>query len=570
MPFTPVTERVAVKTVPADAVERVRRELSVSPVVATILAGRGLTDYETCRRYFNPDPANLHDPFLFGAMGKAVERIGRAIDSGEKITIYGDYDVDGITATVLLKRVLDALGADCSWYLPNRLVEGYGISADGIESIAAGGTRLVISVDCGVTACDQVEAARLRGVDVIVTDHHEPKWKLPAAFAIINPKVEGCGYPDTTLAGVGVALKLCQALCTARGAPDRLWKERFDLAAVGTAADIVPLTGENRIIVSHGFALLADRPLAGFAALLELQGLKGRRLSTHDVVFQIAPCINAVGRLGDASAGVRLLLCDDPAAAMPLAQVLVDANRERRAIHEQVAGDACAWVQATCEPERDFALVAGERHWHAGVIGIVASKLVERFYRPAILMSIGDDGMARGSGRSIKGVHLLETLDECADLLEGYGGHAAAAGLTIRADRIAQLRDRLNEAVRRQLDGVELRPVVEADAAVRLEQLSTGLLRTIERMAPFGPGNMRPVLYCGGLSHRYPPRVVGSNHLKMNVSRNGTGMDAIGFNFGARQAELARARSFGLAFTLDENVYNGKTSLQMKIKGVDL
>jgi single-stranded-DNA-specific exonuclease len=568
MSFVKAHERVVVKPFDAEVVARLAAELSIAPAVAQILATRNLTTFEQCERFFNPSLAGLHDPFLFAHMRIAVDRIIEALRRREKIVIYGDYDVDGVTATALLVRVLGQLGAAVEYYLPHRLSEGYGISCEAVRTIAAGGATLLISVDCGITACEEVALARSLGMDVIVSDHHEPKERLPAATALLDPKAPGSGYPEVGLAGVGVALKLCQALCSAAGAEERLWQDCLDLVALGTAADIVPLTGENRAIVAEGLRRLAESQNPGLRALLREQGLEGTALVTHHVVFQVAPCINAAGRIGDPRRAVELLLTDDPALAAAYARELAEANRQRRALNEQVELEAVAWVEEHCSPARDVAIVAGAPGWHAGVIGIVASKLVERYYRPAILFSLAD-GVAHGSGRTVPGLHLLDALTECADLLESFGGHAAAAGMSIRVENLPEFRRRFNEAVRVRLGGGEPVPTIQADTEVSLAELTPKMLRIIERMQPFGPGNMRPVMLCRGLAHSREPRVVGGGgHLKLCVRGGGAVMDAIGFGFGDRLEELRAAGDFGLAFCLDENEWNGRKSLQMRIKGV--
>ena len=353
-------------------------------------------------------------------MDVSVKRILRGIEQKEKIAVYGDYDVDGITATAILIRVLRTLGADCFYFLPNRLTDGYGVSRSGIERIAASGTKLIISVDCGITAAKEVEAAKKHGIDMIITDHHEPGKSTPPAFAILNPKIEGCGYPDPVLAGVGVALKLCQGLAAATGRGEELWGPYLDLAALGTAADIVPLTGENRVIASLGFRMMQETRNEGLKALIAQQGLAGKKISTSQVVFGLAPSINAAGRLGDPTIGAELLLTDNPDHASHFAAELRGANLQRRALDTSVAEEAADWVMNNCDKEKDFALVIGSESWHAGVIGIVASKMVEKFYRPAVLLSIGPDGSAKGSGRSIPGLHLLNALNACSDLLDGF------------------------------------------------------------------------------------------------------------------------------------------------------
>lgn len=565
--FERVPERVVVRPVDTREVQRLASELSVPDVVAGLLLARGLSTYAQCETYFNPRLEDLHDPFLFRDMQSAVDRVGKAIAQGEKIVVYGDYDVDGVTATAMLVALLRRLGADCEYYLPNRLTEGYGISEEAVRSIAGTGAALIITVDCGVTAAHEIGVARSLGMDVIVSDHHEARGNVPDCCPVLNPKLPGEGYPEQVLAGVGVALKLCQALCASLLGGAELWKEYLDLVALGTTADIVPLTGENRIIVTAGLQRLRTSENTGLRALIREQGLEATTLHTHHVVFQIAPCINAVGRLGDSRRAVELLLTTDTAVASLYARELAESNRERRALNERVEEEAVNWVIRNCDAAREPAIVAGHEDWHKGVIGIVASKLVERFYRPSILFSI-EDGIAHGSGRTIPQLHLLDALAECEDLLQTYGGHAAAAGVTLKASNLPRLRERFNEVVRARTAGVELVPTITADAEVELGGICPRLFRTIERMRPFGPGNMRPVLLCRSLTNCRQPRIVGKNHLKLSVYGGGITMDAIGFGLGERLQQIAGAAEFGLAFTLDENEWNGRKSLQMKVKGV--
>ncbi len=563
-------ERIRLRKFDPDIAQLLAYELNLPLSLASVLAGRNLRDFESCKRFFRPQLAHTHDPFLFADMEKACDRILSAIKSGEHITVYGDYDVDGVTSTVLMVKVLRALGAKCDYYLPNRLTEGYGVSSDSIKQIAQSETTLLITVDCGITAIDEVKQASSLGIDTIITDHHEPKETLPEALAIIDHKVPQCAYPDKTLAGVGVAFKLCQALGIKSGRGEELWVKHLDLVALGTAADIVPFTGENRTIAFLGFEQITNTENVGLQALVDAQGLSGKKISTGETVFQLAPCINAVGRLGDPSRGVKLLLSDDPAVAKIYALELREANLERRALDRSVAELAHKWVEENGDPDKDYSLVLGDKDWHVGVIGIVASKLVEKYHRPTILFSIGTDGVARGSGRSIPGFHLLDALNECRDLLNSFGGHAAAAGMNIDQENIPLFREKFNSVVRDRLCEDDLVKQVTADAEVSIAALTPKFLRIVKQMAPFGPGNMRPVLFCRNVEHRYAPRVVGKNHLKLSLTSEGVVMDAIAFNFGERIDEVRSALSLGVAFSLEENTWNGKTSLQMNVKGIDL
>jgi single-stranded-DNA-specific exonuclease len=566
----PARETIVVRDLDVTAAADLAKALGVSPVVARILVARGLTTFDECKRFFRPDASQFHDPFLFCDMEKACDRIFSAIRDREAIIIYGDYDVDGVTATALLIRLLRQFGAQCDYYLPNRLTEGYGLSAEGVRAVKEKGAGLIITVDCGITACDEVALAGSLGIDVIVTDHHEPKAAVPKAYAVLNPKVASCGYPDGSLAGVGVALKLGQGLIRRMGGDDDQWSSFLDLAALGTAADIVPLRGENRIIVALGFGMLAHTRNPGLFALLSAQDCAGSNLTTGDVVFRIAPCINASGRLGDSRRGVELLLTDNAATAALIAQELKQVNIERRAIDAKIQEEAFAWVEENCDPDNDYAVVAGSPAWHCGVVGIVASKIVEKYHRPAILFAIGENGIARGSGRSIPGFHLHEALTSCSSLLEGFGGHAAAAGMTLKKDNLDRFRLRFNEVARERLSPDDLVPRITADAEVKMSDLTPKLYSILKQMEPFGPGNMRPILVCRDVRNRYSPKIVGRNHLKLSVhDGNGVAMDAVAFNFGSRLDELSAAQDFTLAFTLDENEWNGRKNLQLKIRGVE-
>jgi single-stranded-DNA-specific exonuclease len=504
-------------------------------------------------------------------MEKAVARIMKAIESHEMIVVYGDYDVDGITATVILLRSLRQLGGIVEYYCPNRLTEGYGMSEAGIHKIIQRGAGLIITVDCGITGFKEAALARQAGIDVIITDHHEPKeGLLPDAYAIINPKLPSSGYPENELAGVGIALKLCHALALRTGKGEAFWTDYLDLAAVGTAADVVQLTGENRTIAFLGFEKLGHTENPGLKALINAQGLSGKPLSTGEVGFQIAPCINAVGRLGDPGRGIELLLTDDEAVAQRFAQELKAANMERRTIDASMQKEAFAWVEEHCDSQQDYAIVIGRENWHCGVVGIVASKLVEKYHRPAVLFAINAEGVARGSGRSVRGFHLHKALGQCGDLLESFGGHAAAAGMTIKEANLGPFRERFNKVVKSLLTPDDLVPRVEADAQVTLADLTPKFFDLLKKIEPCGPGNWRPLLLCRALQNKYEPRIVGSNHLKMTVAAGPAKMDAVAFNQGHRLEDVKNARAFSLVFSLEENVWNGRTSLQMKVKGVEV
>jgi single-stranded-DNA-specific exonuclease len=564
-----VREKIILRSVDHDLAARFSKELSVPFTVAQILAQRGFTTADECNAFLNPQLSHFHDPFLFNDMEKAVDRIMKAVHGNELISIYGDYDVDGITATVILYKTLKQLGAQCSYYLPNRLTEGYGMSLEGVRALSATGTKLIISVDCGIHAHQEVDLAKSLGIDAIITDHHEPKEQLPRALALLNPKIAQCGYPDDMLAGVGVALKLCHALTIKNKKPDEFWTRHLDCAAVGTAADIVPLAGENRVIAKLGFARLSKSGNLGLRALINEQGLSGKPLSTREVGFQIAPCINAAGRLGDPRRGVELLLTGDATVAARFARDLKDANTERRTIDKAMQEEAFAWVDQHWNPQEDYAIVIAREHWHQGVIGIVASKIVEKYHRPAVLFSL-NEGLGRGSGRSVPALHLHKALTECKDLLETFGGHAAAAGMTIRTKNLDDFRFRFNNIVKSSVSIEAMAPQLYVDAAVGLKECAYPLFNALKQLEPFGPGNARPLFLCRELRNKFEPRIVGENHLKMMVAGNGSAMDAIGFNLGSRYNEVRKTSSFSLVFSLDENEWNGRKILQLKVKGVEV
>ncbi len=557
--FRPVDEAIAA---------HVSVALSVPLSLGRILAARGLTTFDECKRFFRVTAQAMHDPFLFTGMEDACVRIWKAIDSLEPVTIYGDYDADGVTATALLFRGLKALGANVSFYLPNRLIDGYGLNSTGIHNVAQTGCTLIVTVDCGITAAAEVELARTLGIDVIVTDHHEPQGDIPKAIAVLDHKLPTCNYPEQVLAGVGVALKLVQGLVRMRSKNDTIWESLLDLASIGTAADIVPLTGENRAIACLGFARLRESSHVGIRALITEKKLDGKPLSTSQVVFQLAPCMNAVGRLGDPTIGVALLITDDQAQASAYAAELVAANFQRRIIDAQVQKEAFAWIETNVNLQTQCAIVAGDEKWHPGVIGIVASKIIERHYRPTILFAHGADGKAKGSGRSIGAVHLLEALSECEEYLLGFGGHAAAAGMTIEIDKIPLFREAFIAAVQRRVTHDDLIPQTVVDTAVSLPEIDAKYYRIIDQMGPFGPKNRRPVFVSYNCSFKNDARIVGENHLKCNISSNGRSFDAIGFGLGGHLSDILKNKMFTVAFTLEENEWNGQTKLQLQIKGI--
>jgi single-stranded-DNA-specific exonuclease len=544
-----------------ESVRTLAAELKVDPIIARVLCLRGHGDPDAAARFLRPAIAHLHDPLLLADMAPALDRTLTALARREKIAIHGDYDVDGITSTVILRRALELLGADVVHFIPERLRDGYGLQPETIERLHAEGVGLVISVDCGIRGIDAGRRARELGLDLIITDHHEPGAELPPAVAVINPKRHDCRYPDKQLAGVGVVLKFVQALC-ARCDRDRWMPAFIKVAAIGTLADVVPLVGENRVIAKLGLEMLSKGPhKVGLRALLDVAGLGGRTIESSHVAFAIAPRVNAAGRMSTPDIAARLLLAaDDTMAAevKALAEQL-DAENTRRQ-QEEAAIVASARRIVETDPDvgaRSVLVVAGDG-WHRGVIGIVASKLVDAFHRPAIVLSIAD-GMAHGSCRSIPGFDILEALETCAALLMRFGGHRQAAGLTMEAERVKELRAAINRHADARLGPDDLRPRLRIDAAVSFRGLNGDL-------APFGAGNPRPLFAATGVTIIDGPRALKERHLKMTLRQDGRTFRALAWRAIERQAFLHEHRErLDFAFSLDQNTYNGDTYLELTV-----
>lgn len=547
---------------------RLAREVGVSDVTATLLANRGITDVETAYKFLNPSLADLHDPFLMRDMREAVDCIFGAISRKEKILIYGDYDVDGTTSTVILKKALSLVGADVSYYIPERLKDGYGLREDAMDQARASGYKLIISVDTGIRAQQVVDHARSLGLDIIITDHHLPEKGLPRANAVLNPKRIDCAYPNKNLCGAGVAFKLAQALLTAKG-QSRLIESFVKIAAIGTIADVVPLVDENRIIAKYGLAGLTRPNNHGLRALLEVAGIANKTVSCVDVGFRLGPRINAVGRMAGASAAVDLFDAPDLETAMRMAIEMNDQNTARQKVEADTLAEVLAEIERDPDIEKShIAVIAGEG-WHRGVIGIIASKVVEHLNRPAIVISI-ENGLGHGSGRSIQAFHLLDGLTNCADLFERFGGHSHAAGLVVRAEKISQLRERLNEHARGVLSEQDLTPVVEIDCQLSLKQASHNLIEEITRLEPFGPGNPQPVFETHGAQVVAAPRVLKERHLKLRVMQGSRWLDCIWWGAAGRATDIFPGDRVSLAFTLSENTYNDNTQVQLTIRDLKI
>ena len=552
----------------SECAERLARDLDLPIVTATLLANRGITETAAAYKFLNPSLDDLHDPFSMQDMRAAVDRIFQAIQNKEKILIYGDYDVDGTTSTVILKKAISIVGGEVSYYIPERLKDGYGLRDEAMDKAHAEGYRLVISVDTGIRAQQVVEHARQLGLDIIITDHHLPEAGLPRANAVLNPKRPDCGYPNKNLAGCGVAFKLAQALFIETGRT-RLVEPFIKIAAIGTIADIVPLVGENRIIAKFGLDGLSRPNNHGLRALLEVAGVAGKPVSCSDVGFRIGPRINAVGRMAGASAAVDLFDAPDFDTAMKLAFEMNEQNIAR----QQAEADILARVMEAIERDPSVrqsrvAVIAGEG-WHRGVIGIVASKIVEHLHRPAIIIST-ENGVGHGSGRSIEAFHLLNGLESCGDLFQRFGGHSHAAGMAIAADRVDELRRRLNQYAAGVLPDDALIPVVETDYTLPLKLASHETIEEVARLEPFGPGNPQPVFEATGAQIVQAPRLLKDKHLKFRVQQASRWLDCVWWGAGDRAQDFFLGDRVTLAFTLSENSYNGNTRVQLTVKDLKI
>ncbi|QHI69677.1 single-stranded-DNA-specific exonuclease RecJ [Tichowtungia aerotolerans] len=540
---------------------------NVPKPLAALLVQRGCTTAEDAYDFMNPALSTLRDPFELPDMTPAVERVRRALADGEKITVFGDYDADGVCSTALMVRVLRGLGGNVSAYIPGRLENGYGLSPDALQTcVELHGPSLIVTVDCGTGAVAAVEAARERGVDIVVTDHHEPGEKIASAVAVVNPKrVEN--HPASILAGVGVAFKVCHALIKA-GRDDTCaastlfdLKSVLDFVAVATVTDMVPLLGENRALVRAGFQTLENSAWPGWGALKRVSGLRGP-LETWHAGFTFGPRINAAGRVGRADAALDLFLTDLPEKADELAALLDESNRERQAIERDIVKEAVDEIDSWFDETRHFGLVVAREGWHAGVIGIVASRLIQRYGRPVAVIGIdGDRG--RGSCRSIEAFSVLDGLHACADLLVRHGGHEMAAGLEVKTENLDAFRKCFNDYAYKRLKDVDLSPVLEIDRMVDLSEIDSLLMSGLRRTGPFGQDNPEPIWAVMNVNVA-DSRILKEKHLKLTFTDGRNRVDAIGFNM----AEKLPDGPVDIAFSLHENTWNGRTSLQLNLKDI--
>ncbi|HEX8391876.1 MAG TPA: single-stranded-DNA-specific exonuclease RecJ, partial [Longimicrobium sp.] len=539
MPATIAERRWVVHPAPETAaVDRLSQALRLPAALCRLLVQRGYGDADAARGFLRPTAAHIHPPAGLAGVGDAVARLRRAIDGREIILVHGDYDVDGICATALYVRALRMMGAVALPFVPHRVQDGYDLADAGIRAAAEMGASLILTGDCGIVAHDSVLRARAAGVDVVVTDHHTPGDTLPAAIAVVNPNRADCGYPDKGLAGVGVAYKVCCALAEETGFPVERLHGFLDLVAIATIADVAPLSGENRALVRWGLKVLRETPNPGLRALLRVTGLadKGELTSTQ-VAFQLAPRINAVGRMGEAQRGVKLLLTDDPREAEQIAQSLEDDNRWRQTVEGDTLRQALSALEIGFDADRDRGVVLAGEGWHPGVIGIVASRMVERLHRPVVMIAMGEDGEGKGSGRSTSRFHLYDAMRHCSEHLVRFGGHRVAAGCSIRRENVDAFREAFNARACAMLSDDDLVPEVRIDTEIELRHADMDLVRMLRHAGPFGAGNATPVFAARGVALSGPPRIVGKGHLKLTLAAYGAKLDAIGFGMAEHAAE---------------------------------
>ena len=542
-----------------------QKELGIHPILCRLLALRNINNYQEAFDFFRPSIGGLHDPFLMKDMDKAVNRIIKALETGEKILIYGDYDVDGTTAVGCLYSFIKTIydPARTEFYIPHRYREGYGISQAGVDFAVNEGYSLVIALDCGIKSVDLIRYALSLGIDFIICDHHLPGDILPPAAAVLNPKQKDCGYPYKDLCGCGVGLKLIMALVQRLNLPENMYLDYLDLAATAVAADIVPMTGENRVIAYYGLKKANENPSTALKALMIVSGVKPP-VSIQHVVFMIAPRVNAAGRMDDARKVVHLFTEENLDKAIEYARILHSDNADRREADSSITEEALILLREYEEKGKRKSTVVYQPHWHKGVVGIVASRLIEHYYRPTIVLTRSGD-MVAGSARSIPGFNIYDGLDQCSGLLLGFGGHYFAAGMTMLPENVDAFREKFNSVVSAMIDDDILTPVINIDAEIRLNDINEKFYGILSQMEPFGPENPQPVFIVRGIRDTGSSRIVKENHIRFVVKQDNTVISGIGFNLASKFHIMENGHPFDMAFTIDENEWQGNKSLQVKV-----
>ena len=557
-----------IKTPDTSLVFRLAEEFKTSEIIGRVLANRDIESLESSRSFFDPKLSQLHDPFLMKDMDIAAGMVAEKVKSGGRIFIFGDYDVDGTTGSSTLFLFLTSLECDAKVYIPDRMKEGYGLSREGIDVAKDWGADLLISCDCGINATDEVAYANDQNLEVIITDHHMPDENLPEATAILNPKQSDCSYPFKGLCGGAVVFKLIQAVSQLLELDDDLAHQYIDLITLGTAADIVPLTDENRIIVKHGLKSLSKTKRPGLRALLEVSGLGEKELTVGRLLFWAAPRINAAGRLGDANRAVQLMTTENLPESLKLARELDEENRQRQDLQQSMVDEAIVKVNAEVDLKKEKAIVLWDDNWHEGIIGIVASKIKETYHRPAVIISLSN-GTGKGSARSVKGFDLYENLAECRELLDGYGGHPMAAGLTLNRENLEDFRTQFSNLAYETLADDDLVNSLDIEGEMDLNLIDGRFMDFLEKLAPFGPGNMTPKFITRHVIPVGNPRLVGNgDHLKFRAKKGETSYDAIGFNMGNHYEKLITGKPIDIAYVVEKNEWQGRTSIQLNIRDI--
>lgn len=553
-----------------EALSALQTQLNIPGEIARLLLQRNITGFDQAKSFFRPEFDDLYDPFLMKDMEAAATRLSAAIRNREKVVVYGDYDVDGTTAVSILYLFLKGFGLDVDYYIPHRFKEGYGINQDGIRFSIEKKADLIVSVDCGITAVEEAAYVKEHGMDLIICDHHTVGDQLPDALAVLDPKRPDCTYPFDGLSGAGVGFKLVQATTRKLGLSDNINNSFLDLVAISIASDIVPIVDENRILMRRGLEQINSSPRTGIKALLKLIKSRAGSVNTTQIVFSIGPRINAAGRMGDATTAVELLISDNDTRAERFARQLEEINLRRRDTDTQTMNEAMEMLEHEHDLKEMSAMVLHHPEWHLGVIGIVASRLVDAHYRPAIMLSTVE-GKIKGSARSIKGFNIYDALKECEDLLEQYGGHEFAAGLTMDEENLEEFRTRMNHIACRMLAENDFQPELEIAADLELSRIDMKFWKLLTQFEPFGPGNPRPVFVSRNVCIEGVPTIVGNGHLKMRIRQNGSAVfDAIGFNMHDYEPNLRNCQKekVAVAYVLEENFWNGKRTIQMRLKDI--
>ena len=554
-----------------DTAQRLSTELDISPVAGRLLAGRGIRTAAEARAYIRPSLDSLHDPFLMRDMSTAVDRLCRAIDNHERIMVYGDYDVDGTTAVALMYSFLRNLTDNLIYYIPDRYTEGYGISTKGIDTAKEKGCILVIALDCGIKAVEKMAYARSIGVDFIICDHHTPGDTIPDAVAVLNMKRSDCLYPFKELSGCGVGFKLAQAYAMRRGMDMQEVYRLLPLLAMSIASDIVPVTGENRILAFYGLRALNAMPSEGIRAIMQVAGIEGKTITISDLVYKIGPRINAAGRIKSGAEAVRLLISHDAEAALRFAREIDSYNQDRRDYDTKTTDEALAQLQKDPMNSSKFTTVVFSPEWHKGVVGIAASRLTETYYRPTIVLTAGEDDIISGSARSVSDFDIYTAIDSCRDLLTNFGGHKFAAGLSMHLKDLPEFQRRFEEYVAAHITPAQQVPTLDIEAEVELSDMNWKMYKSLQCLEPFGPGNERPLFLCRHLINNRNTRAVSEGrHLHLDLTDTVVAMDGIAFGHGNKAEYLQNGNAVDVCFYLEENSYRGRTTLQMNAQDIKL